>query len=96
MHRKTPIVRIERQLWPQPPDDVYPYWCYINTLMFKDKETHKTVWQQDIPEGEFDSKWQCRVKYEDGFGWILIAIATHEKAKDMIMKMTGLNLTIEQ
>lgn len=87
--RMTPYVIIQRQLWPQPPKDSEPYWCYINTLMFKNKDRN-TVWEQEIPEancGPFpmlNKYFNCELKHDKNFGWLLIAKISHQKAKKIM------------
>lgn len=83
--KRTPLITIERQLWPQPPKDVRPYWCYINTLQFYDNGVGIKVWEQDIPEGTVDScaahPFSCSVYRDEKWGWMLKATATHEYAR---------------
>jgi len=96
--KRTKFVTFSRQLWPQPPEGSKPYWCYINTLMFKEPFSCKTVWEQEIPEAAFvkkinrhgyvdplESRWSrsCKVEYEPTWGWCLILEMAHTEAEQV-------------
>jgi len=98
MSKRTKIIEFSRQLWPQPPEGSEPYWCYINTLMFKDPHTLKTVWEQEIPECALIKKINChgyvdpiekrfsqsaRVEYEEHWGWVLKLVMNHTEAEQL-------------
>jgi len=93
IHKRAKIITIERPLWPPPPIDAVPDWCYINTLIFHDPKTWKNVWEQEIPEceiywhqrengGEECSGYFHGVKvFKDGnFGWQLHLEISHSTA----------------
>ncbi len=90
-HRRTVTIEVTRQLWPQPPRNSRPYWCYINTLLFY--RGPKEVWSQEIPEashffkGNFNwavpSKFNLvymRVEYDKQWGWLLKFQMSHKEA----------------
>lgn len=61
--KRAKFITIERPLLPAPPKDAEPYWCYLNTLMFKDKKTRRTLWEQKIPEAQLS--WKPLYRYDD-------------------------------
>jgi len=98
MHKRTKIIEFSRQLWPQPPLEAEPYWCYINTLMFKDPYTRQTVWEQEIPEASFvkkidrhggidpiEKRWSmsCKVQQDGDWGWVLVCTMMHTEAEQV-------------
>jgi len=88
-HDRSPIVRIELQLRPQPPKGSTPWWCYWDTLLFYDDQV-KTVWEQKIPISRLPSG-AARVEYKgDQFGWVLVLEFLHEKAEHAL-KTLGLS-----
>lgn len=82
IHRRSPIVKIEVQLWPPPPLDARPYWCYIDTLIFYDKK-NREAWRQRIPS-PFKSEVARRVVKHDTFGWVLHYELTHKEARGVL------------
>ena len=97
MNTKATFLTIERPLIPPPPIDSEPYWCYINTLIFHDKDG-KNVWEQKIPEAdihwikgkwgdEFASYFSAEVFKDSNFGWQLRLKISHERAKFWLAKM---------
>ena len=83
-YKRTPILRLELQLWPQPPAGSRPYWCYLRTLQFHDDQ-HRVVWQRDIHEIDLASNSRL---IEDGdFGWVLVLVFRHEKAKAVLPRL---------
>lgn len=91
VHKRTPIVRFEIQLWPPPPVDARPHWCYIRTLIFYDAEWKK-VWEREFPEldnlRDRDGYARARVELDTrGFGWILVLEADHEIARKVLAKV---------
>lgn len=75
MGRRRRFIIAERQLWPQPPANARPYWCYINTLIFY-SPGNREVWRQEIPEAasllpKFDRTLDCSVFRDGEFGWCL-------------------------
>ena len=84
MNRRRRFIIAERQLWPQPPADARPWWCYINTLTFYQND--REVWRQEIPEAglllpKFDRALDCSVFLDREFGWCLRVSAPHRLAK---------------
>lgn len=92
--KRTWTVVAERPLDPQPPYSARPHWCYINTLIFYDKDV-KEVWRQDIPEADSvrvrknpDGTYACdklginvSVRRTRRWGWLLHIEYTHELAR---------------
>lgn len=86
--KMTRFIKFTRQLWPQPPGNAQPHWCFANTLKFYvDEPEHKEVWSQDIPEllpafARFKSM-PCNfsVRYDAYWGWQLVIETDHEPAK---------------
>ena len=98
MDKRTKIIEFSRPLWPQPPEGSEPYWCYINTLMFKDPLTRKTVWEQEIPEATLikkinrhgyvdpiEKRWtrSCEVRQDGDWGWLLVCTMSHTEAEQV-------------
>lgn len=86
--KRTPEIIIRRQLWPAPPRDARPCWCYINTLIFYDAH-HREVWRQEIPEAgiflpRFERFFRCEVEREPHYGWMLRIEASHGLGKMLI------------
>lgn len=86
MHRRRRFIIAERQLWPQPPADARPWWCYINTLIFYQENPHREAWRQDIPEAKlflpkFERALDCSVFRDKEFGWCLRVSVPHRMAK---------------
>lgn len=90
IHRRTVIVKFERQLQPQPPIASKPYfWGYDHLSFYQDK---KEVWKQDIPEIlqshelsrlRFQSFGGVSVRRDKHFGWILVFEVSHQIGKKM-------------
>ena len=101
IHKKAKFITIERPLWPPPPIDSVPDWCYVNTLIFHDSKTFEVVWRQEIPEAdllwvprrnypwtdELDKYFSCSVFKDERFGWQLRAEISHERANLWLGKM---------
>jgi len=88
IHRRTKTIQFQRQLWPQPPKDARPYFCYINTLLFYEKGTCDEVWRQRIPEADQMRNERNKVgiycmtvKYDKTFGWIIHFETSHDTAQ---------------
>ena len=93
IHKRTKTIEFTRQLWPPPPVDARPWWCYLNTLKFY--KDHEEVWSQEIPEAEYKKMVVNRFGYEtighpgkgfqveldQNFGWLLKFNMTHEEAE---------------
>jgi len=68
IHRRTPMITIELQLWPQPPPKgkVAPYWWGLHRLTFyeidergryvlaEDGRSYKHVWDREFPELDYE------------------------------------------
>ena len=84
--RRTRTVEFTRQLWPQPPKDARPWWCYLHTLKFYDKDMNE-IWSQEVPEGHHlhNERMGLRitnvhVEWDDAWGWLLKFEASHDTA----------------
>jgi len=90
-HKRTQLIVFERQLWPQPPYGASPYWWGLGRLSFyKDR---KEVWQQKIPEADFDfnplNLTDMQVFRSKKWGWILTFRASHETAQKIWKTLFG-------
>lgn len=88
IHRRTVTVAFTIQLWPPPPLDARPYWCYLDTLIFYDKQ-NREVWRQRVPlpfkGGRNRRDVSCRrVEKQETFGWVLRYEATHKAAEGIL------------
>jgi hypothetical protein len=97
IYKRTPIIEFQRQLRPQPPKDSEPFFCYVNTLIFYERGTHKEIWREKIPEvdlvgmqtQDFNNnslenrhyQWGTSVQYEEKWGWVLKFKISHEHAE---------------
>lgn len=85
-HQRTPIVRVELQLWPQPPKDARPYFCLVDTLIFYDDDMNQ-IWRQRLPflSGLHpDHPRSIDLDHDDHFGWIITLTYTHDDARDLL------------
>ena len=87
--KRTKTFEFTRQLWPPPPKDAKPWFCYIKTLIFYDKN-QKEIWRQEIPEcdqlGRERNKvriYNVHVEWEKHFGWCLKFNLSHEIADEL-------------
>jgi len=66
--------------------------------MFKDPLTHKTLWEQEIPEAAFvkkidrhggvdpiEKRWSmsCKVQQDGDWGWVLVCTMMHAEAEQI-------------
>lgn len=86
---RTPIVKIELQLRPSPPDDAKPYWYGYGSLCFYDGPAYAEgrvvkVWDSDLHELTERSSWSAKVERREGSGWVLVLRLAHTKAREAL------------
>lgn len=89
VHDRTPMVTIELQLRPSPPDDARPHWWGNGMLWFYDGPARAEgrivkVWEQDLGELTGQASRPAKVERRDGFGWVLVLALTHDRARDAL------------
>lgn len=89
--RRTKLIKLTRQLWPQPPPNAKPWWYGLGELAFY--KGYEKVWNQKIPEAQctmrynkFGSKTlehpgRCmKVEFDQHWGWLLSFELSHKDA----------------
>lgn len=85
IHRRTPVVTIELQLWPQPPDGTLPYFWGNSDLAFRyPGPPWEHAWEQNLADVTGLSSESARVECKPPFGWVLILTLTHDKARRLL------------
>jgi len=89
---RTPIVTVELQLRPQPPNGSTPWFWGGGMLDFhsprrKRGETVKVVWRAELPKTV--QMRSARVQHVKNFGWVLVLRFTHGDAEALL---AGLSL----
>ena len=82
--RRTPLVTIELQLWPQPPEGTEPYWFGNSDLAFRHRYDPTHVWEQNFADLTGLSSESARVECKPPFGWVLVLTLTHDKARRLL------------
>lgn len=83
MDRRSPIVTIELQVWPQPPDEPHlePYWFGASTLAFRKRfAPWEHVWEQQF----IDLPGIKKVVYKPNFGWVIVIELMHDPARRLL------------
>jgi hypothetical protein len=94
VHRRSPIVTVELQLWPPPPKTATPYWWGIDTLTFyrrgMDGDVHGKVWERNFegihnPFGAAEREHRsASVRLDKAYGWILVLKVSHGSARRIL------------
>lgn len=81
-YTRTPIITIELQLCPPPPEDAEPYWWGSHRLTFR--RHGQPVWEAHIPEADWSKGRTAYVRMEHGYGWVLVLTLMHDDAKKIL------------
>jgi hypothetical protein len=84
IYDRTPIITVELQLRPSPPENARPYWWGVHMLDFFDADD-RLIWRQRVDEAAYSSH-AARVRGCAG-GWVLVLTFTHDRAKHALRSM---------
>ncbi|MES1975863.1 MAG: hypothetical protein V4472_25675 [Pseudomonadota bacterium] len=81
---RTPIITVELQLRPSPPEDARPYWWGLGHLDFWDADHRERVWRGQAAPWNLIGSGPARVEVRPGFGWVVVVTFSHDKAKRIL------------